>query len=60
MFTTSNWLERSKEYIQEPTTIEKYNLLSKQLFYTCLTSILGRCKALKKKLDYDKQLWRNK
>ncbi|MCH95234.1 ATP synthase subunit G protein, partial [Trifolium medium] len=29
-------LEKNKEYIQEPATIEKCNLLSKQLLYTRL------------------------
>ncbi|CAI8619696.1 unnamed protein product [Vicia faba] len=53
-------LEQNKEYIQEPATIEKCNLLSKQLFYTRLASIPGRCEAFKKELDYVKQLWKNK
>jgi hypothetical protein len=29
-------LEQNKQYIQEPATVEKCNLLSKQLFYTRL------------------------
>lgn len=29
-------LEQNKQYIQEPPTVEKCNLLSKQLFYTRL------------------------
>lgn len=30
-------LEQNKQYIQEPPTVEKCNLLSKQLFYTRLS-----------------------
>ncbi|KAH9762806.1 Copia-like retroelement pol polyprotein [Citrus sinensis] len=32
-------LEQNKQYIQEPPTVEKCNLLSKQLFYTRLASL---------------------
>ncbi|XP_004503529.1 uncharacterized protein [Cicer arietinum] len=53
-------LEQNKQYIQEPPTIEKCNLLSKQLLYTRLASIPVRCEAFRKELDYVKQLWKNK
>ncbi|KAF8388850.1 hypothetical protein HHK36_025530 [Tetracentron sinense] len=33
-------LEKNKQYIQEPPTVEKCNLLAKQLFYTRLASIV--------------------
>ncbi|XP_022749910.1 uncharacterized protein LOC111299152 isoform X2 [Durio zibethinus] len=33
-------LEQNKQYIQEPPTVQKCNELSKQLFYTRLTSLL--------------------
>lgn len=32
-------LEENKQYIQEPPTVEKCNLLSKQLFYTRLARL---------------------
>lgn len=32
-------LEQNKQYIQEPATVEKCNLLSKQLFYTRLARL---------------------
>jgi len=32
-------LEQNKQYIQEPPTVEKCNLLSKQLFYTRLARL---------------------
>ncbi|KAF9606262.1 hypothetical protein IFM89_024083 [Coptis chinensis] len=44
-------LEQNKQYIQEPPTVEKCNLLSKQLFYTRLA---------RKEIDYVKHMWRNK
>lgn len=53
-------LEQNKEYIQEPPTVEKCNLLAKQLFYTRLASIPGRCETFWKEVDHVKQLWRNK
>ncbi|XP_030448607.1 uncharacterized protein LOC115671236 [Syzygium oleosum] len=53
-------LEQNKQYIQEPPTIEKCNLLSKQLFYTRLASIPGRYEAFWKELDYVKHLWKNR
>ncbi|KAE8100001.1 hypothetical protein FH972_017940 [Carpinus fangiana] len=53
-------LEQNKQYIQEPPTVEKCNLWSKQLFYTRLASIPGRNEAFWKELDYVKQLWKNR
>ncbi|KAL9443269.1 hypothetical protein AB3S75_016598 [Citrus x aurantiifolia] len=53
-------LEQNKQYIQEPSTVEKCNLLSKQLFYTRLSSIPGRYEAFWKELDYVKHLWKNR
>ncbi|EEF45802.1 hydrogen-transporting ATP synthase, rotational mechanism, putative [Ricinus communis] len=53
-------LEQNKQYIQEPPTVEKCNLLSKQLFYTRLESIPGRYEAFWKELDYVKHLWKNR
>ncbi|QCD85193.1 F-type H+-transporting ATPase subunit g [Vigna unguiculata] len=35
-------LEQNKQYIQEPPTVEKVNLLSKQLFYTRLAREVSR------------------
>ena len=32
-------LEQNKQFIQEPPTVEKCNLLSKQLFYTRLARL---------------------
>ncbi|XP_062149556.1 uncharacterized protein LOC133858129 [Alnus glutinosa] len=53
-------LEQNKQYIQEPPTVEKCNLLSKQLFYTRLASIPGRYESFGKELDYVKHLWKNR
>ncbi|CAK7353042.1 unnamed protein product [Dovyalis caffra] len=53
-------LEQNKQYIQNPPTVEKCNLLSKQLFYTRLASIPGRYEAFWKELDSAKQLWKNR
>ncbi|OIV93967.1 hypothetical protein TanjilG_05670 [Lupinus angustifolius] len=60
-------LEQNKQYIQEPATVEKCNLLSKQLLYTRLARLyfLESCipvrkEAFSKELDYVKQLWKNK
>ncbi|KAF1862367.1 hypothetical protein Lal_00026898 [Lupinus albus] len=53
-------LEQNKQYIQEPATVEKCNLLSKQLLYTRLASIPVRKEAFYKELDNVKQLWKNK
>ncbi|KDP33746.1 hypothetical protein JCGZ_07317 [Jatropha curcas] len=53
-------LEQNKQYIQEPATVEKCNLLSKQLFYTRLASIPNRYESFWKELDYVKNLWKNR
>ncbi|XP_077210028.1 uncharacterized protein LOC143845535 [Tasmannia lanceolata] len=53
-------LEQNKQYIQEPPTVEKCNLLAKQLLYTRLASIPGRYETLWKEVDYVKHLWRNR
>ncbi|PKI49079.1 uncharacterized protein LOC116201094 [Punica granatum] len=53
-------LEENKQYIQEPPTVEKCNLLAKQLFYTRLASIPHRREAFWKELDYIKQAWKNR
>ncbi|KAF7813909.1 F-type H+-transporting ATPase subunit g [Senna tora] len=53
-------LEQNKQYIQEPPTVEKCSLLSKQLFYTRLASIPGRTESFWKELDYVKNLWKNR
>ncbi|KAK8581940.1 hypothetical protein V6N13_144933 [Hibiscus sabdariffa] len=52
-------LEQNKHYIQDPPTVEICNLLSKQLFYTRLASIPGRCEAFHKEVDYMKHVWKN-
>ncbi|KAI8021799.1 hypothetical protein ACSBR2_005814 [Camellia fascicularis] len=53
-------LEQNKQYIQEPPTVEKCNLLSKQLFYTRLASIPGRYESFWRELDYVKHMWKNR
>uniref|UniRef100_A0A2P2L134 Mitochondrial ATP synthase subunit G protein n=1 Tax=Rhizophora mucronata TaxID=61149 RepID=A0A2P2L134_RHIMU len=53
-------LEQNKHYIQEPPTVEKCNLLAKQLFYTRLASIPNRTEAFWKEFDYVKNLWKNR
>lgn len=53
-------LEQNKQYIQEPPTLEKCNLLSKQLFYTRLASIPGRYESFWKELDHVKHLLKNR
>ncbi|KAJ4708600.1 Mitochondrial ATP synthase subunit G protein [Melia azedarach] len=53
-------LEQNKQYIQEPPTVEKCNLLAKQLFYTRLASIPARREAFLKEVDYVKNLWKNR
>ncbi|ONI33277.1 hypothetical protein PRUPE_1G414300 [Prunus persica] len=53
-------LEKNRHYIQEPPTVERCNLLSKQLFYTRLASIPGRYELLRKEVDSVKQLWKNR
>ncbi len=53
-------LEQNKQYVQEPPTVEKCNLLAKQLLYTRLASIPGRYESFWKELDYVKHLWKNR
>ncbi|CAN6346067.1 unnamed protein product, partial [Urochloa humidicola] len=53
-------VEKNKQYVVEPPTIEKCQELSKQLFYTRLASLPGRYEAFWKELDQVKQLWRNR
>ncbi|KAK3426724.1 uncharacterized protein LOC104449950 [Eucalyptus grandis] len=53
-------MEQNKQYVQEPPTVEKCQLLSNQLLYTRLASIPGRREAFWKEVDYLKQLWKNK
>ncbi|XVF48640.1 hypothetical protein PTKIN_Ptkin03bG0206500 [Pterospermum kingtungense] len=53
-------LEQNKHYIQDPPTVEKCSLLSKQLFYTRLASIPGRYEAFQKEVDYVKHMWKNR
>ncbi len=53
-------LERNKQYIQEPATVEKCNELSKQLLYTRLASIPSRAESFWKELDYVKNIWKNR
>ncbi|KAL6984687.1 hypothetical protein U1Q18_018068 [Sarracenia purpurea var. burkii] len=53
-------LVENKQYIQEPPTVEKCNLLAKQLFYTRLASIPGRYESFWKELDYVKHTWKNR
>ncbi|KAL6006002.1 hypothetical protein ACLOJK_040047 [Asimina triloba] len=53
-------LEQNKQYIQEPPTVEKCNQLSKQLFFTRLGSIPGRCESFWKEGDHVKYLWKNR
>ncbi|PWA68682.1 ATPase, F0 complex, subunit G [Artemisia annua] len=53
-------MEKNKQYVQSPATVEKCNELSKQLFYTRLASLPSRNESLKKELDFVKNLWQNK
>lgn len=53
-------LERNKQYIQEPATVEKCNELSKQLLYTRLASIPNRTESFWKEVDYMKHIWKNR
>ncbi|CAL0332226.1 unnamed protein product [Lupinus luteus] len=53
-------LEKNKQYIQDPPTVEKCDHLAKQLFYTRLASIPGRNESFRKELDYVKNLWKNR
>ncbi|KAG6535378.1 uncharacterized protein LOC121999294 [Zingiber officinale] len=53
-------LEKNKQHIVQPPTIEKCQELSKQLFYTRLASIPGRCESFWKELDAMKRIGRNR
>ncbi|XP_048333870.1 uncharacterized protein LOC107404101 [Ziziphus jujuba] len=53
-------LERNKQYIQEPPTVEKCQTLAKQLFYTRLASIPGRYESFQKEVYHFKQLIKNR
>ncbi|CAK9160536.1 unnamed protein product [Ilex paraguariensis] len=53
-------LEQNKQYIQEPPTVHKCNMLPKQLLYTRLASIPGRCESFWKEVDYAKHVWKNR
>ncbi|XP_031386102.1 uncharacterized protein LOC116199763 isoform X1 [Punica granatum] len=53
-------MQQNKHHVKEPPTIENCQLLAKQLFYTRLASIPGRCEAFWKELDSLKHLWKNK
>ncbi|XP_055820461.1 uncharacterized protein LOC129889255 [Solanum dulcamara] len=53
-------LEQNKQYIQAPPTVEKCQHLAKQVFYTRLASIPGRCQAFWKELDDIKNLWKHR
>ncbi|KAI7989524.1 hypothetical protein LOK49_LG13G00767 [Camellia lanceoleosa] len=53
-------MEQNKQYIQEPPTVEKCDLLAKQLLYTRLASIPGRYESFWKELDYVKNMWKNR
>ncbi|KAM7507549.1 hypothetical protein LguiA_018002 [Lonicera macranthoides] len=53
-------LEKNKQYVQEPPTVEKCQLLSNQLFYTRLASLPGRYESFWKEVDYVKQLWKKR
>ncbi|CAL5442886.1 unnamed protein product [Camellia sinensis] len=53
-------MEQNKQYIQEPPTVEKCDVLAKQLLYTRLASIPGRYESFWKELDYVKNMWKNR
>ncbi|KAJ8483570.1 hypothetical protein OPV22_016055 [Ensete ventricosum] len=53
-------LEKNKQYIVQPPTIETCQDLSKKLFYTRLASIPGRYESFWKELDGVKHIWRNR
>ncbi|WOK99294.1 hypothetical protein Cni_G08006 [Canna indica] len=53
-------MEKNKQYIVQPPTIEKCQELSKQLFYTRIASIPGRYESFCKELDGVKHIWRNR
>ncbi|EMS57443.1 hypothetical protein TRIUR3_19608 [Triticum urartu] len=53
-------MERNRQYVVDPPTVEKCQELSKQLFYTRLASIPGRYKAFWKEVDAVKLLLKNR
>ncbi|CAL9044205.1 uncharacterized protein LOC103984745 isoform X1 [Musa acuminata AAA Group] len=53
-------LEKNKQHIVQPPTIEACQDLSKKLFYTRLASIPGRYESFWKELDGVKHIWRNR
>ncbi|CAL9186220.1 unnamed protein product [Musa hybrid cultivar] len=53
-------LEKNKQYIVQPPTIETCQDLSRKLFYTRLSSIPGRYESFWKELDGVKHIWRNR
>ncbi|XP_073127786.1 uncharacterized protein [Henckelia pumila] len=53
-------LEQNKQNIVEPPTVEKCNVLSKQLFYTRLASIPGRTESFWKEFDHVKNMWKHR
>lgn len=57
---SKNLMEKNKQYVVEPPTVEKCQELSKQLFYTRLASLPGRYEAFWKETNQVKQLWKNR
>ncbi|XP_047094870.1 CLP protease regulatory subunit CLPX1, mitochondrial-like isoform X2 [Lolium rigidum] len=57
---SKNLLEKNKQYVVEPPTVEKCQELSKQLFYTRLASLPGRYESFWKETSQVKQLWKNR
>uniref|UniRef100_A0ACD5W110 Uncharacterized protein n=1 Tax=Avena sativa TaxID=4498 RepID=A0ACD5W110_AVESA len=53
-------MERNKQYVVDPPTIEKCQELSKQLFYTRLASLPGRYQSFWKEVDGAKLLLKNR
>ncbi|KAF2323539.1 hypothetical protein P3X46_011111 [Hevea brasiliensis] len=53
-------LEQNKQYIQEPPTAERCQLLANQLLYTRLASIPNRCESFWKEVESLKNLMKNK
>uniref|UniRef100_A0A452ZN83 Uncharacterized protein n=3 Tax=Triticinae TaxID=1648030 RepID=A0A452ZN83_AEGTS len=53
-------IEKNKQFVVQPPTVEKCQELSKQLFYTRIASLPVRYEAFWKEADQVKQLWRNR
>ncbi|KAH7565435.1 hypothetical protein ACOSP7_020201 [Xanthoceras sorbifolium] len=53
-------LEKNKDYIQEPPSVETCQLLAKQLFYTRLASIPHRYEAFWKEVESIKKLMKKR